>query len=483
MSRSVFTQKFFLYAMIVILSFMAGCSLYTAARVKSVTIPDQVKNDIHEKNEKFTADDGHAWWKNFGDPQLNNLVECAFAHNLNYRIAIQNIQLAKTYVDANMSNLFPQINLNYSVRRARTATNGFTSNVVQGVTPGAVFNLYELYGSASYELDVWKKIQNSVKQAKINVKVSNANSQVIKLTLLSDVVTLYFQIIATQKNLENLEQQYAVANANVTLLDVQYQSGLIDIGPLDDAKIQAQALNIQRAQLRNQHEILRNTLAYLVGEYPETFTAKTGSKFTAKPSQLLIPRGLSSTLLLARPDVRSAYEQVLSYDYGKKQALANFFPTFNLIGDDGFSSVSLSNLLAHGSRFWDGTFAATQVVFDYLKRSSQYEAAKIHYRMAMLNYKNVVLNAFTEVNNALSTYQQDYNALASYQQKLINTQEKLQLAQAQQQAGLIDALTYNSYALSTLASEYDVVNQRAVVVADIVHVYQTIGLGLSRHRH
>lgn len=475
-------MKFSVWGIVFILSIMSNCSLYTPARVKPITVPSHIKNDIdkninkHANVQMNTA----SWWKNFNDPQLDDLVQQAVAHNLTYRIAIQNIQLAKTYVDAATSNLFPQVNLNYSAKRSKTSANGLTT-VAQGIIPGTLFNFYELYGNASYELDVWKRIQNSVKQAKVNVNVSQVNAQVIKLSLLSNVVTLYFQIAAAQKNLENLTQQYAIAHEITQLTDVQYHAGLIDVGPLDDAKIQAQAINISLVQLRNQQEILRNTLAYLVGKYPETFPDVQGETYIT--NHVLIPKAIPSTLLLARPDVRSAFDQVLAYDYGKKQALANFFPTFTLTGDDGFSSTQLSNLLAHGSQFWDISFTAFQVVFDYLKRSSQYEAAKIQYRTAMLNYKNVVLNAFTEVNNALSSYREDYNALLSYQLQLKATQEKLQLAQAQYQAGLMDTPTYNAYRLSALQSEYNVVTQRSVVLTDVVQVYKALGLGLSCHRH
>lgn len=444
------------------------------------------------------------WWHRFHDEQLDQLVILAVKNNLNLKAALKNIQIASTYVTENAASLLPGININYGVARSAASNNAASSSssaassgagVGTGASTtagvGAINNLQQLSGSVSYEVDAWNRIRNSVKQTEANVNASKADSGVVKLTLVSNVIDIYFQIVALNANLQNLKQQYYVTKEVTQINQDQYKSGLINIDAFDSAKIQEKNAQININNLTKQRQILCNTLAYLVGTYPESFTAaidgadRNGAmdgglemNRTALVTSFskMIPARMSVQMIQNRPDIQKAFYAVMSYGYAEKQSLANFLPTFALTGSYGFASSSLTNFVSGGSVLWNFGASILQPLLDWGKRTSQRQRAKLQYETAVLSYRDVVINACKEIANALVSYQQDASAFKSGQIALNAAQEKLNAARAQYQAGVMGYATYLGYKLSFLQNKSSVINQHQAVVADVIQVYKTLGV-------
>ena len=109
---------------------------------------------------------------------------------------------------------------------------------------------------------------------------------------------------------------------------------------------------------------------------------------------------------------------------------------------------------------------------------SIYARSKLQFESATLTYKNTVINAFNEVDSALTSYKEDYNALHAYENQLANLKDKLNLANAQFHAGLTDYTSYLTMKLSYLQSSYNLTSQELTLFEDVVQVYKTLGLGL-----
>jgi len=465
-------------------SVTSGCTLYQRPEVPPVKIPKNFKTCVVScPNLK------DHWWENFDDCQLNKLVCIALKNNLNYQVAIKNIQIAQTYVDQSASALLPEINLNYNATRNKLSNNAFNFLNVPNVgttTHSRVppFDLYQLYLAATYEFDVWNQIGNSVNQAKANVIVSEEQSNVVKLTLITNVVNTYFQITTLNATLANLSEQYCCTSKIVKLLKNQYKAGLIDIASVDDAKNQMETIKANMASLEKQREILINSMAYLLGIYPENFCCPIDNPFKIPCFTMLIPPSIPCSMLANRPDVQSAFYQIVSYGYLEKQNIANFLPSFNLIGgmappaNGGFSSNHMGNLLTRGSIFWNYGINILQPLFDYGYRMSLYTQSKLQFESAVLSYRDTVMNAFSEVDDALTSYKEDADAFYAFERQNINTKNKLKLANAQFQAGLTDYSTYLTIKLNYLQTDYNLMNQKLLVAQDIIQVYKALGMGL-----
>ncbi|VEB37456.1 efflux transporter outer membrane subunit [Legionella cherrii] len=471
---------------LVTLLILNNCTLYQKPKIAPLEVPKHFKTSIKFTNKNIN----NSWWTNFHDKKLNQLVAWAIKENLNYQIAIKNIQISQTYVTQAASALLPQVNLNFDATRIKLSKNAIntfgTANNLGSTNPSvplrnfsSPFTSIEGFVSASYELDVWNQIHNSVNQAKANTVVSAANSDVIKLTLISDVVNTYFQILALNSNLANLRQQIYFSNELLKLTMSQFKGGLVDAQSIDDVKNQIESIKINISSLEKQKAILLNSMAYLLGQYPEHFNFPINNLLINHSFTGLVPKDIPAAVLCRRPDIRGAFYQVVSYGYLEKQNIANFLPSFNLTGNYGFSSPNLKNFLSSGSIFWNYGTNILQPIFDFGLRMSEYKRSKYQFESAFLNYKNTVINAIREVDNALSSYQKDYLALQSYQLQSKIFIDKLRITAAQYKGGLVDDSSYLTTNLGALQTNYNLATQQTLVLQDIVQIYKTLGLGLS----
>lgn len=477
-------KKYWAYWLLILnISLLNGCSLYKDLEAPCTPTPDHFKSALktHNKLSKIKK----SWWENFNDPKLNALVEKGIKNNYDYKISIKNIDIAKTYVNQNLSNLFPQANLNFNSTRNKTAfatlTPGQNNPAISSRTPNfsSIFNLQQLSASVSYELDIWNQIRNSVKQAKANQAVSEATSQVVKLSLITNIVDGYFQIVALNSKLNNLKKQLQLTQEMASLAGSQLQGGLIDASSLYTTRNQVETIKSNINDLEKQKQIMINTLAYLVGEYPENFVSSFNNEFKNFQIKNLIPVSIPSEMLANRPDIQSAFYQVLSYGYLEKQTLANFLPNINLTGNYGYSSNALSNLISGNNAYWSYGGYLSQFLFDYKNRISQYKRSQHQYESAILSYRATVLNAFKEVDSALSSYQQDNEALFSFQKQTANLNDLRALSKAQYQSGLGGYSSYLTSHLNYLQSCYNLTSQKLLVIEDVLQAYKSLAWGLE----
>ena len=464
--------------------FLSGCSLYTHPKKITVKIPKKFKYALNNENFKIKND----WWKNFKSNKLDNIVSKALKNNLNYLIAIKNIKVAKTYVSQNESNLFPTVNFSYEATRNKMPsyqTALSSGGSVSGSSPTVIYNLNQGGLSASYELDVWNQVNNAVKQAKANVSVSKEDADVVKLTLISNVAQAYFQIQSLKESIVNLKKEYKAEKEILKLYEVQYKDGLTNAEPIVNTKTNLEILRTDLNDSIKQKDITQNTLAYYLGKFPENFklSVKTNIKnvlnFNGNRYSKLIPPNIPSEILTQRPDVKEAEYNVLAYAYAKKESLANFFPVFNLTGSYGYASPSLNNFIADANSVWNFGLDILAPIFNYKTNISIYKRSKLQYQQAVLNYRNTIINAFSETDSDLADFQKDMQTLKSYEKNYRYALKLFNIYKVQYKTGISSKITYLTYKENLLNSEYNLINQNLLVKEDVINVYNALGMGLK----
>ena len=464
---------------------LSGCSLFSRPKKIAVKIPEKFKYAVKAGNIPIKSD----WWKNFKDKQLDILVDEAVKNNLNYLIAVKNIQVAKTYVSQSESNLFPVVNLNLSSTRNKLPgyeTSMFSGNGSSGAHSAVIYNLNQAGLNASYELDVWNQVNNAVKQARANTAVSKEDAGVVKLTLISNVAQAYFQILALEKSADNLKKQYTAEKEILNLNIIQYKDGLIDAEPVETAKTNLEILKTELNNSIKLQDITKNTLAYYLGKFPEKFKFKTNTKtkningyYNDINYSKLIPPNIPSEILTRRPDVKEAEYNVLSYAYAKKESLANFFPVLSLTGNYGYASPSLGNFIADANSVWNFGLNILAPIFNYKTNISIYKRSKLQYQQAVLNYRNAIINAFSETDSALTSYKRDYKILKSYKNNFNYSKKLFHIYKVQYKTGISSRITYLAYKLDMLNAEYNLINQNLLLREDVIGVYNALGMGLK----
>lgn len=466
----------------ILIALLEGCTLYQPPVVPEIKKPEHFKVMVKPSTARLQEE----WWKNFHDPALDREVAHAIQKNNSYQVALKNIQIAYTYITQNQSGLFPQAELSASSSRNRLAAtlpNSFgASNLLVPSRHASIFNLQQLTGTVSYEIDVWNQIRNSVHQAEAQYQGSIADSQVLRLGLVSNVVDAWFQIKTLNTHLANLNQQAAVAAKMIRLTTAQFDSGLSDATALQNAKNEANSIQNAISLLGKQKQVLQYTLAYLSGEYPEIFSDLPAKHSGVRRAECLVPSGIPAAMVANRPDIQSAWFQILAYGYLEKQNIANFLPAISLTGSYGYASNALSSLVNSSSAYWNYGAYATQFLFDYQTRMSQLKRSRYQYEAAILNYRDTVLNAFREVDSALVSYKEDLLSLKALQQEVATKKTLTSIANAQFRSGMSDDSMALADQLSYLQAVYALENQRLAVTQDIIQIYKALGLGVNAKR-
>jgi multidrug efflux system outer membrane protein len=460
--------------------------MFSRPKKIAVKIPKKFKYAVKAENIPVKND----WWKNFRNKQLDILVDEAVKNNLNYLIAVKNIQVAETYVSQNESNLFPIVNFSFSATRNKLPgyeTSIFSGNGSSGTPSTVIYNLNQAGLNASYELDVWNQVNNAVKQARANAAVSKEDAGVVKLTLISNVAQAYFQISALEKSADNLKKQYTAEKEILNLNVIQYKDGLIDAEPVETAKTNLEILKTELNDSIKLQDITKNTLAYYLGKFPEKFKFKTNPKtrningYNDINYSKLIPPNIPSEILTQRPDVKEAEYNVLSYAYAKKESLANFFPVFSLTGNYGYASPGLNNFITDTNSVWNFGLDILAPIFNYKTNISIYKRSKLQYQQAVLNYRNAIINAFSETDSALAAYKRDYKILKSYKNNFNYSKKLFYIYKIQYKAGISSQITYLTYKLNMLNAEYNLINQNLLLQENVIGVYNALGMGLKNN--
>lgn len=458
---------------------LSGCALYKAPKVDPIGIPQAFKENLHINNQNVQTE----WWKNFHDENLNRLVNKAIHNNLRYQVALSNINVARTYVSQSVINRLIDLNVGYNAQH-QTYQNNSIEGLPQVVPPppeNPNINFRNLFASAAYELDIWNKKGNTYNRSKVNVHIQEADSRAVQLALISEVVNSYFQIATLNGLLDNLNRQHTITTKSIDILNVQHRNGFINSSFVNSAKSNNEQIVTNINNLKKQRKVYMNQLAYLLGEYSEEFDYPIKAMPPQANFPALLPPTIPAQVLGNRPDVQKAFLDVLSYGYLKQEVLANFLPSIPLYASLNKEGASL-DLITQSSALIIYGLSVTERLTNVARNLSEYRRTKEYYKQATLNYRDVVLGAFREVNNALLAYNEDYKNLNLQKNIQSNTAAQLKTAQDQFKAGAIDYNTYLQAEMTMQQSNYSLDVQKMYVYQDVIQIYKVLGLGVKENQ-
>jgi NodT family efflux transporter outer membrane factor (OMF) lipoprotein len=431
------------------------------------------------------------WWKGFGSHELNQLEADTQAGNFDIQAAIARVREADAQVRIAGAPLLPTVDATAKDSWSRTFVStgsGVTQTTINGTsvvtTTGSrggryiETRSYNLGLTASYELDFWGKLRAQQESAEASALFSRYDQQTVALTAVTSVATTWITALAFKDRVDVAERNLRVAEEVLRAFQGRLAAGTASM--LDVAQQEALVAGV-RAEippLRSQLEQELNGLGILTGRPPEAITVRPGT--LTNLSLPPVAPGLPSELLARRPDVASAEAQLVAANANIRVARAAFFPDFTLTGSGGFGSVALSTLFGPGSFFASAAAAATQPVFDNGQIGGQYELNKARYDELVADYRKAVVQAFTDVENALTALRFATEQEQREREAVDTAQRAADIAHAQMQAGTIDIVTALQVQ-TTLFTDLDLLVQaRLARFQALVNLYQALGGGWSR---
>ncbi len=420
-----------------------------------------------------------AWWRRFDDPELTALVDRLAAQNLDLQTAAERIVQARAQRRVAASQGLPRLDASGRYTRQRESPNGaVVANVLPAPGAQLEFDEYQPQFSASWEIDLFGRVRRSVEAADAVVQAQVEDRRGIALAAIAELAQNYFQLRQAQLQEQIVRRNIDAVRQRAALVRQRFAEGAASA--LDVAQTDAQLSSIQQnlPDLVTRQAQLANAVGLLLAEAPRTLTAELAMRQGRLPvPPPTVPVGLPSDLARRRPDIREAEANLHAATAQTGVAVAAFYPSFSLTGSAGFDSIHRSNLFDWASRFFLISPVVSLPIFHggelrgtlALRRSQQREAALI--------YRKTVLQAWHDVDNALTGYAQAQRLRADAAATSDADQRALALSLQRYQEGATSYLDVVEAQLNLLGSQNGVVQADARVDTSLVALYQALGGG------
>lgn len=412
-----------------------------------------------------------AWWKQFGDPVLDQLIDTALANNLSVRIAAANVEQALAVVTQTRSALYPQVGYAASGERLRSPDTGLAVAIPGYPNPQTT---YQALLSASWELDLWGRIRRLSEAAQANVLATDEARRGVLLTLVSAVATSYLQLRGLDEQLAIAQRTLGTYAESVRLYQLQLKYGQTSQMTVAQAQSQYESAAAQIPQIEAQLAQTENTLSILLGRNPGPIPRGKSIYDLALPAT---PSGLPSALLERRPDLMQSEQALIAANAQIGAAKALYFPTISLTGALGSASADISNLFQGPTRTWNYAGQLVGPIFTFGAVSGQVAQSEAAREAALLNYRLAIQNAFADVDNALVSQRKLQDQLGAQQRLVAALQDYARLARLQYDGGYAPYSTVLQAEQALFPAELTLAAVRASVFAAAAGTYKAMGGG------
>jgi multidrug efflux system outer membrane protein len=446
---------------------IAGCAIGPNYRRPEIETPPAWLFEDREAKETANI----AWWEQFQDPVLNDLIQTALRENKDLRIATARVEEFYGLYGATRADLFPHAGYDASGGKQRVTEKG-PIPIPAGVSPK--FNTYKAEFSASWELDIWGKLRRATEAARADLLSTEESRQGVILSLVSSVAAAYIDLRSLDRQLEISKSTVKSREESVDIFTRRFSAGTISELELSQAQSEYYAALAQVPALETSIAQLEDALSVIIGRNPGPIPRGKTIDELAFPS---VPAGLPSDLLARRPDIREAEQQLIAANARIGVAKGLYFPSISLTGFFGSSSTELSNLFKGPSKAWSYTGTLAGPIFTAGKIKGQVRAAEAVQQEALFSYKKVIQNGFKEMNDALVGQGRTRAQLDAQKQQVEALRTYARLARRRYDNGYTSYIEVLDAERSLFNGELSYTQTQDVLLRTFVNLYKAMGGG------
>lgn len=444
---------------------LSACTMIPQYEQPKVEVAETFKND--------TADSGIravdlGWHDYFADPRLQKLIDIALERNTSLRTAVLNSEIYRKQYMIERNNLLPTLAANAGGSRQGSLSGG---NVSSSYNVGL--------GAASYELDLFGRVRSSSEAALQGYFASTANRDAAHLSLIATVAKAYFNERYAEEAMSLAQRVLKTREATYKLSELRYKAGVISAVALRQQEALIESAKADYANAVRSREQARNALATLINQ-PIPNDLPAGLPLDKQFFVEKLPAGLSSEVLLDRPDIRAAEHALKQANANIGAARAAFFPSIRLTGSVGTGSTELSGLFKSGTGVWSFAPSITLPIFTWGTNKANLDAAKLRQQAQIVAYESAVQSAFQDVANALTAREQLDKAYAALSKQSRAYKEALRLVGLHYKHGVSGALDLLDAERSSYSAEGAVLSAQLTRAENLADMYKALGGGLKR---
>lgn len=369
--------------------FLVSSCVFSCAK-----LPDpfaQKENSTFSTPRKFAPQEhihpeiAHSLTTLFKLQSLTQLVNKAMQDNQDVKLAISRLNESGFNYKKTRASLFPSLNYAASGGRDFIVGSSASGSYTHGV-------------DASWEIDLWKKLKSNSLASAYDYTSAKADVETMRQSVSAQVMQAWFTVAENNALLKVSKNRLHSFQKTYNLINSRFDNGTANLAELDLAKIDVENTKASLSEITETRDRAVRSLQVLVGSYPD---AKLNNAYFPALNKG-VKAGVPSSVLLRRPDVQAAFSAVQAADSRMKVAHADQFPNFSLTSSLGSSATQLKNLASLNYTTFSILGSLTTPLIDNEKRKAELGASTSRAEQAYLNYQKILLNALSEVENALS---------------------------------------------------------------------------------
>jgi outer membrane protein, multidrug efflux system len=455
------------------LIFMGGCSLAPNYTQPSAPIPQEWPQGPAYKDSQTTVEVQTAWklsWQAFfTDPKLQQIIEMALNNNRDLRLALLNVEKAAALYGIQKAELFPSLNA------AGSMSNQWYPADLSSSGKATLQEEYRInLGVAAWEIDFFGRIRSLKDSSLENYLATDEARRSAQILLIAATAGAYLNLAADGENLNLAKTTLKTQQDVYRIIDRRYQVGLATEVDVKRAQTQVDAARGDIARFTQQIALDENALNLLLGS-PAPADVLSASLYDIAGLQV-ITSGVSSEILLNRPDILAAEHRLKASNANIGAARAALFPRISLTTGVGTASSDLGGLFGSGSGTWNFAPVIITPIFD-ARLWSAYDAARIESEIALIQYEKVIQTAFREVADVLAVNGTVGDQLSA-QESLVNAVEIIySRSELRYQKGVDSYLSVLDAQRSLYAARQGLVALRLARIVNEVKLYAVLGGG------
>jgi NodT family efflux transporter outer membrane factor (OMF) lipoprotein len=451
---------------------LAGCTMGPNYKRPQVALPEQ----FHNAGTTGPASLADTKWQDlFNDPTLNQIVATALEKNFDLQVAAERVQEAQAQLGIARANQYPFLDLQTSFTAARPSSYSTSTFLRPGTNLSAS---YTTVGAAlSWEVDLWGRFRRLTESARAQYLASQEGRNAVTVSLVSDVMNAYLQLLEQDLELDIGRRTTGVAADGLKLVELRRLNGAasgLDVSQAQQLQFAA-AAQIAAAQ-RNIAQT-EDALSLLEGGIP--VQQPRGRKLEEIPIPAQAPPGLPATLLERRPDIRQAEQNLISANAQIGAAKALYFPQISLSAFAGGQSRGLLAIATSPAHDFSVTPSAVQAIFHAGQIRNQVRFSEAQQREMLVDYQKAIYTALRETSDALAAFDRNREERGQEEQLVLTLQNSLRLSELRYRGGLDSYLPVLDAQRSLFAGELTLAQLRLQERLAVVQLYRALGGGWS----
>ena len=438
---------------------LSSCGIYTKYQPAETT-PDNLYGE--EVAVDDTTNFGNVNWRElFTDPQLQALIEQGLQNNTDLRSAQLQIEEAEAALMSAKLAFLPSFALS-------------PQGTISSFDGGKATKTYTLPVTASWELDIFGRLRNAKQQAKALYAQSKDYQQAVRTQLIAGIANVYYTLLMLDEQLAISQQTEEAWKETVASTRALMDAGLANEAATSQMEAAYYSVQTSILDLKEQINQVENSLALLLAETPRRYER---GKLADRQLPEDVAVGVPMQMLSNRPDVRAAERSLEQAFYATNQARAAFYPSIVLSGSAGWTNSAGSMIVNPGKFLASAVGSLTQPLFNKGQIMAQYRIAKAQQEEASLSFQQALLNAGSEVNDALVACQTSKAKTLLFEKQIQSLEKALESTSLLMEHGTTTYLEVLTARQSLLSAQLSQTANRFTEIQSVINLYQALGGG------